>query len=370
MNRDFSSSSQIDSFFENKKRILVTGGAGFIGGCLIRRLLSNPNLHVFNLDKCGYASDLSSIYSHQAKGRHRLLNVDLFNTEETNAALNEADPDIVFHLAAESHVDRSIDNPRNFIESNITGTFNLLEAIRNFWDNLPENRKDSFRILHISTDEVFGSLEDSGSFNENTPYNPSSPYAASKAASDHIVRAWNCTYGIPSIITNCSNNFGPWQFPEKLIPLVILKALSNQEIPLYGDGKNIRDWLFVEDHIDALLIAVSKGDIGQSYCVGGNGERKNEDVVNSICSLLDVKAPRDQSYASLIKLVNDRPAHDYRYAINSRKISNKLGWQPKHSFDSALSLTVDWYLNHLDWCKDISKKSDYFGGRIGLMQSS
>ena len=345
-------------------RILVTGGAGFIGGALVRRLLRETDAMVFNLDKLSYASDLSSIGEHP---RHQLLKVDLVNAEATAAAIQQADPDLVFHLAAESHVDRSISGPGAFIESNVQGTFNLLQAARNHWEQLPGERKQQFRFQHISTDEVFGSLGATGRFSETTPYDPRSPYSASKAASDHLVRAWHHTYGMPVVLTNCSNNYGPWQFPEKLIPVVILKAVAGESIPLYGDGQNVRDWLFVEDHVDALLLVAQKGQIGESYCVGGFGERSNKEVVLEICNLLDQYRPSDAPYFALVTPVGDRPGHDRRYAIDSSRISSDLGWQPKHSFANGIAATLKWYLDNLAWCDRVCKQAGYFGNRLGAI---
>jgi dTDP-glucose 4,6-dehydratase len=320
---------------------------------------------VFNLDKCGYASDLTSIGDHP---RHRLLRVDLADAEATAAAVRQADPDLVLHLAAESHVDRSIEGPAAFLESNVIGTFNLLQAVRSHWQRLPAERQDAFRFHHISTDEVFGSLGPSGRFSETTPYDPRSPYSASKAASDHLVSAWHHTYGLPVVLTNCSNNFGPWQFPEKLIPVVILQAVAGEPIPLYGDGANVRDWLFVDDHVDALLLAATRGELGQSYCVGGHGERTNKQVVEAICSLLDQRRPQGAPHARLITPVTDRPGHDRRYAIDPARIEGELGWAPRHSFEQALERTVDWYLDHLDWCQQVRQRSGWAGGRQGLPQ--
>ncbi|WP_320673783.1 dTDP-glucose 4,6-dehydratase [Prochlorococcus sp. MIT 1341] len=357
---------QINELLSDRQRILVTGGAGFIGGCLIRRLLTGSNVKVFNLDKCGYASNLKSIQQvGESSQRHELINVDLSDAGSIDEAIIYANPDIVFHLAAESHVDRSIDGPKTFLDSNVIGTFNLLQAIRKFWESLPPKRKGSFRLIHISTDEVFGSLGNTGYFSEDTPYNPSSPYAATKAASDHLVRAWNLTYGLPVVVTNCSNNYGPWQFPEKLIPLVILKALKGKQIPLYGDGMNTRDWLYVEDHVDALLLSAIKGEIGKSYCVGGNGECTNKQIVYSICSLLDAKIPNSAPHSSLISFVQDRPGHDFRYSIDSKKIQEELDWRPRHSLEEGLKNTVEWYCNNLSWCNDVVNKSGYDGQRMG-----
>ena len=343
-------------------RVLVTGGAGFIGGAVVRRLLRESTAVVFNLDKLGYASDLTSIeqtlspLGSAAEGRHQLLQVDLVDASATAAAVRQADPDLVLHLAAESHVDRSIDGPGAFIDSNVSGTFNLLQAVRAHWEQLPSERRERFRFHHISTDEVFGSLGPEGRFSETTPYDPRSPYSASKAASDHLVRAWHHTYGLPVVLTNCSNNYGPWQFPEKLIPVVILRAIAGEPIPLYGDGANIRDWLFVEDHVDALLLAATRGRLGESYCIGGAGdhgvpsERTNVEVVQEICDLMDSLRPGGAPHKRLITSVVDRPGHDRRYAIDASKITAELGWRPKQSFEQGLQATVRWYCNNLAWC--------------------
>ena len=352
------------------QRVLVTGGAGFIGGALVRRLLRDTGATVFNLDKLGYASDLTSIGDHP---RHQLLRVDLAHAEATVEAVRQADPDLVFHLAAESHVDRSISGPGAFIESNVQGTFHLLQAVRAHWEQLPLERQERFRLHHISTDEVFGSLGPTGRFCETTPYDPRSPYSASKAASDHLVRAWHHTYGLPVVLTNCSNNYGPWQFPEKLIPVVILKAVAGEPIPLYGDGQNVRDWLYVEDHVEALLLAASRGRLGESYCVGGAGdhgspsERSNTEVVETICVLMDQLRPQGAPHARLITCVSDRPGHDRRYAIDASKITRELGWRPRHSFDQGLEATVRWYLEHLEWSQQVCQLTGYQGERIGML---
>ena len=357
-------------------RVLVTGGAGFIGGAVVRRLLAETTATIFNLDKCGYASDVTGIEQVQAElggaaqtpqgeSRHQLLRVDLTDAAATEAAVRQADPELVMHLAAESHVDRSIDGPAAFIESNVSGTFNLLQSVRAHWEALPAERQQRFRLHHISTDEVFGSLGPTGRFSETTPYDPRSPYSASKAASDHLVSAWHHTYGLPVVLTNCSNNYGPWQFPEKLIPVVILKAVAGEPIPLYGDGANVRDWLYVEDHVDALLLAATQGQVGRSYCVGGHGERSNKQVVEAICALLDQRLPGGAPHARLITPVTDRPGHDRRYAIDPTRISTELGWQPRHNFEEGLAATVDWYLANHKWCAAVRDRAGYSGERIG-----
>ena len=369
------------AWVQDGARVLVTGGAGFIGGAVVRRLLRESGAVVFNLDKLGYASDLAGIQATLAdlgagaEHRHHLLQVDLADAQATAEAVRQADPDLVMHLAAESHVDRSIDGPAAFLESNVTGTFHVLQAVRQHWQALPPQRRESFRLHHISTDEVFGSLGETGRFHETTPYDPRSPYSASKAASDHLVRAWHHTYGLPVVLTNCSNNYGPWQFPEKLIPVVILKAAAGEPIPLYGDGRNVRDWLYVEDHVEALLLAATRGRLGESYCVGGAGdhgspsERTNRDVVEAICLLMDELRPQGAPHSRLITQVSDRPGHDRRYAIDAGKITRELGWKPRHSFVEGLGETVRWYLDHLDWCDRVRLQAGYGGERIGLKVS-
>ena len=339
------------------QRVLITGGAGFIGGAVVRHLLQHSQAQVFNLDKLGYASDGTSIelvlkaLGPAAEGRYQLLRTDLADGEATAAAVQQADPDLVLHLAAESHVDRSIAGPEAFISSNVSGTFQLLQAVRAHWEGLPQERRDPFRFHHISTDEVFGSLGATGRFSETTAYDPRSPYSASKAASDHLVQAWHHTYGLPVVLTNCSNNYGPWQFPEKLIPVVILKAAACEAIPLYGDGLNVRDWLYVDDHVEAILLAATRGRLGASYCVGGDGERNNRQVVEAICTLMDQLRPEGSPHARLISLVKDRPGHDRRYAIDASRIRGELGWRPRHSFEQGLESTVRWTLDHRAWCE-------------------
>ncbi len=342
--------------FRDIKTVLVTGGAGFIGSALVRKLLKETNLMIFNIDKMGYASSINSVEKNsdeeiniKASLRHKLIKLDLLERKKLIKTIDEVDPDLVIHFAAESHVDRSIRSPDTFVESNIIGTFNLLESVRMHFEKMQNDRKSSFKFHHISTDEVYGSLESSGFFNENSIYDPRSPYSASKAASDHLVNAWHHTYGIPTITTNCSNNYGPWQYPEKLIPLTIYKILNRDNIPIYGDGKNVRDWLFVDDHIDAILLAIERGKNGKKYCIGGYGEKSNLEVVHSICNLMDKKTNLNQSSLELITFVKDRAGHDKRYAIDSTLITEELGWHPKYNFNEGLEKTIDWYLENKKW---------------------
>ena len=351
-------------------RILVTGGAGFIGSALIRHLLQHTEHQVLNLDKLTYAGNLESLASVADSPRYSLLHADIGDSARVSQALASFRPDAVMHLAAESHVDRSIDGPADFIQTNIVGTYALLEAVRAYWLQLDAAQRQAFRFHHISTDEVYGDLHGSQElFREDTPYAPSSPYSASKAASDHLVRAWQRTYGLPVLITNCSNNYGPFHFPEKLIPLVILNALEGKPLPVYGDGAQVRDWLYVEDHARALLEVVSRGQVGETYNIGGHNEQKNIEVVRAICALLEEMAPDKPAgvarYEDLIRFVSDRPGHDQRYAIDAGKIQRELGWTPQESFASGLRKTVRWYLDNLDWCRHVQDGS-YQRQRLGV----
>ncbi len=357
---------------ENIKKILVTGGCGFIGGAVIRKLLKSTDAEIFNIDKVGKVSDLTSLdkvikkLGQSKESKYYFIQLDLADETLTEKVIFDIEPDLIIHLAAESHVDRSIDGPDLFIKSNIIGTFNLLQSALKYWQKLPSNKKESFRFHHVSTDEVFGSLGAIGQFSESTPYDPRSPYSASKAASDHLVNAWHHTYGLPIVITNCSNNYGPWQFPEKLIPLAIYKAFNNKKIPLYGKGLNVRDWLYVEDHVEAILLTAINGRIGESYCIGGNAEKTNKEVLESICNIMDRKLKKEDTLKNLITLVEDRPGHDQRYSINFSRINEELGWKPKHSFEEGLELTVNWYIENIYWCEEMMRKSNYNAERVGL----
>lgn len=340
-------------------RILVTGGAGFIGSALVRHLIENTEHDVLNYDKLTYAGTLTSLTSVASSPRYHFKQGDICDERAVTAAVDDFQPDVITHLAAESHVDRSIDGPGAFIQTNIVGTYTMLAAALAYWGNLVPERRERFRFHHISTDEVFGSLGETGYFTETTPYDPRSPYSASKAGSDHLVAAWGHTFGLPVLITNCSNNYGPYHFPEKLIPLMIVKALAGEPLPVYGNGTNVRDWLFVEDHVRALHHVFEKGLPGQTYNVGGNSERRNIDVVKTVCEILDRLQPREdgQSYMSQISYVKDRPGHDQRYAIDATKIGNDLGWKPVESFESGIEKTVLWYLNNRNWWGDILDRS-------------
>ena len=347
-------------------KVLVTGGCGFIGSNLVRRLVLEGH-HVLNVDKLTYAGNLASVGDLMERPELRFLEADICDSAAMQAAFTEFQPDWVMHLAAESHVDRSIDGPGEFIQTNIVGTYTLLQTARAYHATLADDAKAGFRFLHVSTDEVYGSLGETGLFEETTRYDPHSPYSASKAASDHLARAWADTYGLPVIVTNCSNNYGPYQFPEKLIPVVILKALRGEPIPVYGKGENIRDWLYVEDHAEALLTAVSKGKPGETYNIGGNNERRNIDLVRLLCTILDEFRPRTdaRSYAEQITFVQDRPGHDLRYAIDASKIARELGWTPKQDHESGFRKTVAWYLEQEDWWRQILDGS-YRLERLGI----
>jgi dTDP-glucose 4,6-dehydratase len=336
----------------------VTGGAGFIGSAVIRHIIKNTNHTVLNVDKLTYAGNLESLALVENHERYQFIYTDICNREALDTLFGDFKPDAVMHLAAESHVDRSISGPLDFIETNIIGTYQLLEAARKYWLSLDDDAKQKFRFHHISTDEVYGDLEGTTDlFTETTAYSPSSPYSASKASSDHLVRAWHRTYGLPVIVTNCSNNYGPYHFPEKLIPLMILNALQAKALPVYGNGQQIRDWLFVEDHARALYKVVTEGVVGETYNIGGHNEKANIDVVHSICDLLEELAPNKpegiQYYKDLINYVTDRPGHDVRYAIDASKIQNELGWVPEESFETGLRKTVEWYLNNQEWVSHV-----------------
>lgn len=345
------------------KTILITGGAGFIGSCVVLKTLTETDWRVVNVDKLTYSGNRESLADVEQHPRYKFYQADVADVRAISAIFDAEKPDAVMHLAAESHVDRSIDSPEIFIDTNVKGTFSMLEAARTHWKNLREEnpeKADAFRFLHISTDEVFGDLSSLGAdtfFSETTPYAPSSPYSASKAASDHLVRAWQRTYGLPTIITNCSNNYGPRQFPEKLIPVIILNALVGKSLPVYGKGAQIRDWLFVEDHADALLLALTNGHPGETYAVGGHCEKRNIQVVETVCDLLEELVPQKpqgiKNYRDLIKFVQDRPGHDGRYAIDAGKITRELGWHPKENFVGGMKKTVRWYLANQDWWRHI-----------------
>jgi len=338
-------------------KILVTGGAGFIGSALVRFIINNTNNDVINVDNLTYAGNLESVESVSENERYVFEHVNICDKSELKRVFYQYEPNAVMHLAAESHVDRSIDSPDDFIQTNIVGTYNLLEVARAYWLNLADTKKSLFRFHHISTDEVYGDLEgDDDLFTEDTPYAPSSPYSASKAASDHLVRAWHRTYKLPIIITNCSNNYGPYHFPEKLIPLVILNALDGKPLPIYGAGDQIRDWLYVEDHARALFTVITKGVIGETYNIGGHNEKANIEVVKLICDLLDELVPLDAgSYHAQITQVSDRPGHDRRYAIDANKIAAELSWLPEETFESGIRKTVLWYLHNQEWCANVKK---------------
>ena len=343
-------------------RILVTGGAGFIGSAVIRHIIENTHHHVLNVDKLTYAGNLESLQSIEQSERYQFFQTDICDQVELEKIFENFQPNVVMHLAAESHVDRSIDGPATFIQTNIVGTYSLLEAARKYWLSLTAEVKESFRFHHISTDEVYGDLPHPDEwdnnkslplFTEHTAYAPSSPYSASKASSDHLVRAWHRTYNFPTIVTNCSNNYGPYHFPEKLIPLVILNALQGKPLPIYGKGDQIRDWLYVEDHARALYTVITEGIVGETYNIGGYNEKKNIEVVQTICNILDEIKPKNTSYSEQITYVADRPGHDRRYAIDASKITLELGWKPQETFESGIKKTIHWYLDNQDWVQNI-----------------
>jgi len=352
-------------------RVLVTGGAGFIGSALIRLIIAETDFEVLNVDCLTYAGNLDSLSSVAASSRYHLSTTDICDLPALRRVVDDFQPDLIMHLAAESHVDRSIDNPVRFVETNLVGTANLLESARAHWTRLSGPKREKFRFHHISTDEVFGSLGPEGAFSETTPYAPNSPYSASKAGSDHLVRAWYETYGLPTVTSNCSNNYGPYQFPEKLIPLMILNALEGKPLPVYGSGENVRDWLHVEDHARALLAVATRGKPGETYCVGGNEERTNIEVVRAVCALLDEMLPESEHrpHADLISFVTDRPGHDARYAIDASRITRELGWQPRENFESGLRKTVEWYLENRTWWERV-RSGSYRGERLGLAASA
>ena len=344
---------------------LVTGGAGFIGSALVRSLVARSS-PIVNVDKLTYAANPASLADVAGEPHYHFEQVDICDASRLRALFDRYAPRVVIHLAAESHVDRSIDAPAEFVQTNLVGTFTLLSEARRFWMSLPSERASSFRFIHVSTDEVFGSLDDDGRFDERSPYDPASPYAASKAGSDHLARAWYRTYGLPVIVTNSSNNFGPRQFPEKLIPLTVLNAIADRPIDVYGDGRNVRDWLFVDDHAEALLAIADRGRVGQTYAIGGGNERRNIDVVTAICDLVDATSGRPPgSRRQLIRFVEDRPWHDYRYALDTTKVRTELGWAPRRTFEDALGETVRWYLDNRAWWAPLRERADA-GKRQGL----
>ena len=348
-------------------KILLTGGAGFIGTSVIRLLLRSPEISVVNLDKLTYAGSNPPLGELAAPARYCLEIADIADRAAVAGILARHRPDAVMHLAAETHVDRSIDRPDEFIATNLLGSFALLEEVRAYWQRLPQAARDQFRFHHISTDEVYGSLDNDGRFTEQTPYRPNSPYAASKAGADHLVRAWHRTFGLPVVTTNCSNNYGPWQFPEKLIPLTVINAIEGRKLPVYGTGANIRDWLYVEDHARALYLVLRRGRIGETYNIGGGAERRNVDLVTTLCEILDAALPQSphRPHSSLIHFVADRPGHDARYAIDDGKLRRELGWMPRETLETGLRRTVDWYLENRSWWQAI-RSGVYAGERLGL----
>ena len=349
-------------------RVIVTGGAGFIGSALVRHLVLDKGYEVLNIDALTYAGNLASLRAVEGKPNSRFLHANICDRAAIEQAVADFRPDRIMHLAAESHVDRSITGATDFIQTNVIGTFTLLDAARDYWSNLDGGAKDAFRFLHVSTDEVYGSLGEDGLFTEETPYDPSSPYSASKASSDHLAKAWHRTYGLPVVVSNCSNNYGPFHFPEKLVPLTILNALAGERLPVYGKGENVRDWLYVEDHARALDIIVERGRLGETYNVGGSNERRNIDVVRAICSVMNRLAPANSPREELIEFVTDRPGHDARYAIDATKIENELGWRAEETFDTGIEKTVGWYLENDWWWRPLRER--YSGQRLGLLKTA
>lgn len=347
-------------------RVIVTGGAGFIGSAVVRHLVLEKGYEVLTIDKLTYAGTLTSLESIGNRANHRFLQADICDRNAIQEAFDTFRPDRVMHLAAETHVDRSITGAADFIQTNVIGTFTMLESARAYWDTLAPAAKDAFRFLHVSTDEVYGSLGGDGLFTEMTPYDPSSPYSASKASSDHLAKAWQRTYGLPIVVSNCSNNYGPYHFPEKLIPLIILNALYGKKLPVYGTGANIRDWLYVEDHARALDLIAERGQVGDTYNVGGRNERRNIDVVRRVCELMDTWHPQGAPHEQLIEHVTDRPGHDARYAIDATRLETELGWKALENFDTGIEKTVRWYLENEWWWKPL--RDDYDGRRLGLLQ--
>ena len=346
-------------------RVIVTGGAGFIGSALVRHLVLDKGYDVLNIDKLTYAGNLASLSRVDGRNNYQFLQADICDRSAMERAIAGFRPDRIMHLAAESHVDRSITGAADFVQTNVIGTFTLLEAARGYWNGLAGAAKGGFRFLHVSTDEVYGSLGDNGLFEETTPYDPSSPYSASKASSDHLAKAWQRTYGLPVVVSNCSNNYGPYHFPEKLIPLTILNALSGRPLPVYGKGENIRDWLYVEDHARALDLIAEKGRAGETYNVGGRNERRNIDVVRRICETLDQLVPEDRPRQKLIEYVTDRPGHDARYAIDATKLETELGWKAQENFETGIEKTVQWYLDNEWWWGPLRERYD--GERLGVL---
>jgi len=362
----------------NNLKILVTGGAGFIGSAVIRFLINQTSHHVVNLDKLTYAGNLESLKEVSTNPRYAFEKVDICDTEAVRRVLKEYQPNVIMHLAAESHVDRSIDGPGDFIHTNIVGTYTLLEEARRYWLTLEQPKKQHFRFHHISTDEVYGTLGNTGFFTEETSYDPSSPYSASKASSDHLVRAWHRTFGLPVLVTNCSNNYGPYQFPEKLIPLMILNAIEGKPLPVYGNGEQVRDWLHVDDHARALYKVITEGKVGETYNIGGHNEKTNLEVVETICELLEELVPDNrhsreggnpEGFKGLITFVEDRPGHDQRYAIDARKINEELGWVPSETFESGIRKTIEWYLANQPWWQHVLDGT-YRGERLGLVMEA